>query len=67
VRRLGFLGWSRLHRLVYPASVLGALHFFLRAKRDWREPEAYAFVLAALLAIRLVQPIGRRLGRTASG
>lgn len=53
VRRLGFARWKRLHRLAYLAPALGAIHFFLRVKKDVREPLAYAALLALLLLIRV--------------
>jgi sulfoxide reductase heme-binding subunit YedZ len=53
VKRLGFARWKLLHRLAYVAPALGAIHFFLRVKKDVREPLAYAAVLGALLVIRL--------------
>ena len=52
MRRLG-RRWHRLHRLVYPAAILGCVHFWWQVKADWREPLLYAVVLAALLAWRL--------------
>jgi methionine sulfoxide reductase heme-binding subunit len=52
VRRLGFVRWKRLHRLVYVCAVLGVVHFTWKQKKEVREPVAYAVVLAALLASR---------------
>jgi methionine sulfoxide reductase heme-binding subunit len=52
IRRLG-RNWQRLHRLVYPAGALAALHFYWKAKADTREPLIYAGVLALLLCARL--------------
>ena len=54
VKRLGGLAWRRLHRLVYVAGVLGALHFLWLAKKGRNEPFIYAGVLALLLGVRLV-------------
>jgi len=54
VKRLGGLAWRRLHRLVYVAGVLGALHFLWLAKKGRDEPFIYAGVLALLLGVRLV-------------
>jgi len=45
--------WKRLHRLVYPAVILGAVHFLWLVKADTREPLIYLAVLMALLALRL--------------
>lgn len=53
-RRLGFGRWKQLHRLVYVAGGLGAVHFYWRVKADHREPLQFAFALAGLLGIRLV-------------
>jgi sulfoxide reductase heme-binding subunit YedZ len=52
LRRLG-PRWRRLHRLVYPAAVLGAVHFIWLAKGVQIEPLIYLGVILALLALRL--------------
>ena len=54
VRRLGFVRWKRLHRLVYVAAALGVVHFMWRVKKDLSQPLTYGAVLAFLLAIRVV-------------
>ena len=54
VRRLGFVRWKRLHRLVYVAAALGVVHFIWRVKKDLSQPLTYGAVLALLLAIRVV-------------
>jgi sulfoxide reductase heme-binding subunit YedZ len=51
-RRLG-KRWKTLHRLAYPAGVLGVVHFLWLVKADLLEPLAYAAVLAVLLGARL--------------
>ena len=53
VKRLGAKNWKRLHRLVYPAAILGVAHYIMMVKADLREPLIYAAVLALLLALRL--------------
>jgi sulfoxide reductase heme-binding subunit YedZ len=45
--------WKALHRLVYPAALLGALHFLWLVKKDLTEPLQYAFILALLMAFRV--------------
>jgi sulfoxide reductase heme-binding subunit YedZ len=45
--------WKQLHRLIYPAVLLGALHFVWLVKKDERTPLSYLAVLLALLALRL--------------
>lgn len=52
-RALGPKRWQRLHRLVYLAAALAALHFIWRVKRDLTEPALYAMIIAALLITRI--------------
>lgn len=52
IRRLG-KRWQRLHRLIYLAAGLGALHFFWKVKADTREPLIFVAVIAVLLLARL--------------
>jgi len=51
-RRLG-KRWQRIHRLVYPAVALGALHFFWKVKADTFWPLVAVLILAALLMARV--------------
>lgn len=53
IRRMGGKAWRKLHRLVYPAAILGVAHFWMMVKADLREPLVYALVLALLLGWRL--------------
>jgi sulfoxide reductase heme-binding subunit YedZ len=62
VRRMGGLRWRQLHRLVYPAAVLGAVHYLWLAKGFQIEPIVYLGVIVGLLALR-VAPGGRRVAR----
>jgi sulfoxide reductase heme-binding subunit YedZ len=55
IRRLGGKRWQALHRLVYPAAMLGVLHYYMMVKADTREPLIYAGILAVLLGWRLVR------------
>ena len=52
LRRLGARRWRRLHRLVYPASVLAVAHHMLQSKVDVGEPLVMAGLLAWLLVFR---------------
>ncbi|MCR9124781.1 MAG: protein-methionine-sulfoxide reductase heme-binding subunit MsrQ [Rhodobacteraceae bacterium] len=52
VRKLG-PRWRVLHRLVYPAAILGALHYILLARGFQIEPLVYMGVILVLLALRL--------------
>jgi sulfoxide reductase heme-binding subunit YedZ len=54
MRRLG-RRWHKLHRLIYPAAILGCTHFWWQVKADWREPAVYAALLVALLAWRVLR------------
>jgi sulfoxide reductase heme-binding subunit YedZ len=58
MRRLG-RRWHRLHRLIYPAAILGCTHFWWQVKADWREPAVYSAVLAGLLGWRWWRGRGR--------
>jgi methionine sulfoxide reductase heme-binding subunit len=60
VRRLGYRRWKALHRLVYLAAVLAAVHFLWRVKLDIRQPLIYALVLAALLLVRVADSVRTR-------
>jgi sulfoxide reductase heme-binding subunit YedZ len=59
-RALGTRRWLTLHRLVYPAAVLAALHFLWLVKRDLREPLVYASILALLFLGRIPVVLARR-------
>jgi methionine sulfoxide reductase heme-binding subunit len=59
VRRLGFRRWQQLHRLTYLAAMVAVVHFIWRVKVDVGQPLTYAWMLAALLGIRLALKIGR--------
>lgn len=52
IRRLG-RRWVQLHRLIYPAAILGVWHFWWQVKQDIREPLLYAAILALLLGFRV--------------
>lgn len=71
VKRLGFPRWKRLHRSVYVIAVLGVVHFVWRVKSDLRQPLIYAFVLAVLLLVRVIdyarQPRRKRGAGVAAG
>ncbi|MCG2634503.1 MAG: sulfoxide reductase heme-binding subunit YedZ [Gammaproteobacteria bacterium] len=51
-RWLGARRWRRLHRLIYPAALLAAVHFLLLVKADRFEPLIYLGILLLLLAAR---------------
>jgi sulfoxide reductase heme-binding subunit YedZ len=45
--------WKQLHRLVYAAGVLAALHFILAVKPGVLRPWPYVIIMAVLLSFRL--------------
>ncbi len=55
VRRLG-PRWRKLHRLVYPAAILGGLHYVMLAKGFQIEPLIYLLIITGLLVLRLPIP-----------
>ena len=66
IKRLGGAAWQRLHRLVYAAAALAAIHFLLLVK-TWKttspDPLVYAVLVAALLLFRLVVYLRKRAAR----
>jgi methionine sulfoxide reductase heme-binding subunit len=57
VRRLGYVRWQRLHRLIYLSALVGVIHFYWGVKSDIRMPVFYGAILAALLLYRVVRGI----------
>jgi len=53
VRRLGFVRWQKLHRLVYFAALAGVIHYYWLVKSDVRLPLLYGAILGALMAYRV--------------
>lgn len=53
IRKMGTAAWRRLHKLAYPAALLGAVHFVWLAKGFQIEPLLYLAAVLALLATRL--------------
>lgn len=68
IRRLKS-GWAKLHKLIYPAAVCGAIHMLLAAKTLGLEQALYLIALALLLLWRMLPRTRRRTlfvrGRTA--
>lgn len=57
VRRLGGRRWRLIHRLIYPAAILGVIHHAMMVRAGWGSAGVHAVILALLLAARL--PWGR--------
>jgi len=56
IKRLGNKRWNQLHWLIFPAVVLGLIHYYMAVKRDIREPLFYALIFAVLFWYRLRKP-----------
>lgn len=56
VRKMGAAAWGKLHRLVYPAVLLGAVHFVMVQKVWEAESLLYLVLTGGLLATRLKLP-----------
>lgn len=61
LRKLGPKRWRKLHRVVYVAAPLGALHFVMLAKGFQIEPLVYLGLVLLLLAARMRIPSRKRL------
>lgn len=55
VKRLGAASWRKLHKLTYPAAVLGAIHYLWLVKGFQIEPIVYLAVILGLLALRFLK------------
>jgi len=58
VRKLG-PRWRKLHKLVYPAAILGGVHYVMLEKTWQPEPLVYLGVILALLAWRAMKTVQR--------
>ena len=54
IRRMGPKAWNRLHRLVYAAAILGAVHFVMLVKAWPPEPLIYLAIVLALVGWRAI-------------
>lgn len=54
--QLGAKRWQKLHKLVYVAGILGAVHYLLLVKAWPLEPILYLVVMVAVVALRLFYP-----------
>ena len=61
MRRLG-RRWGQLHRLIYPAALLGLLHYWLVSKTG-SETWLYGYTVLTLLLLALRWPLRQRNGR----
>lgn len=66
LRKLGPVGWRKLHKLTYPVVILGAVHYLWLAKGFQIEPIVYLVAILALVGLRYV-PRRRSVIPTARG
>ena len=59
VRKLGAASWRKLHKLVYPIAVLGAVHYIMVQKVWEVEPILYLTVIICLIGARSVSTSAR--------
>ena len=52
IRKMGPLVWRKLHKLVYPAAVLGGVHYLWLVRGFQIEPIIYMAVILAMLIYR---------------
>lgn len=52
IRRMGAEAWNRLHRLIYPLTVLAIFHAFLQAKINVTEEVVQIGLFVVLMAVR---------------
>ena len=55
VKRLGTARWARLHKLIFPLTVLALWHAFIQAKIDVSEVVVMSGVFLALIGVRLMR------------
>jgi methionine sulfoxide reductase heme-binding subunit len=53
IKALGGKAWQKLHRLVYPLTMLAVLHYWWLIKLDTTQPAIYAVLLSILLGVRI--------------
>jgi methionine sulfoxide reductase heme-binding subunit len=63
IKRLGGPAWNKLHKWVYAACALAAIHFIILVKSWPPEPLIYGGLVALLLAFRLVVYLQKRASR----
>ncbi|NOX40470.1 MAG: protein-methionine-sulfoxide reductase heme-binding subunit MsrQ [Alphaproteobacteria bacterium] len=67
LRRMGPLGWNRLHRLSYLVVILGAVHFVLVRKVWESDPFLYLLIALILVSYRIPWKRLRRGGLSGAG
>ena len=65
LRKVGALRWRKLHKLVYPAAFLAALHYVWLVKGFQIEPIVYLTLIAGLILVRGLPKRTRRISTRA--
>ena len=63
VRKLGPIKWRKLHKLTYPAVLLGGIHFIWLVRGWPLEPFIYMAIILGLLALRMISKRKPRAAR----
>ena len=53
IRKMGAAAWRRLHTLVYPAVLLGGVHYLMLVKSWQLQPMAYLGIITVILATKI--------------
>lgn len=64
IKRIGGKNWNKLHKIVYVAGAAACLHFFMMRKGIQLEPIIYGGIFITLMAIRMIEPMKRKLRAT---
>ncbi len=67
VRRMGGMRWRKLHWLIHPIIVLGAIHNFMQSKLDMFHPTVLSGIVLFAMAYRLVHWKLPRAAKTSRG
>jgi len=62
IKRLGAIRWNRLHKLIYIATALGLLHYYMQSKVDVTQPVLMAGFYVWLMGYRLMASRGYKEG-----
>lgn len=60
LRKLGPLRWRKLHKLTYPAAILGGIHYLWLVKGFQIEPIIYLGIILGLVSLRYLTFFGAR-------
>jgi sulfoxide reductase heme-binding subunit YedZ len=61
IKRMGGKNWNKLHKLVYVAGAAACLYFFMMRKGIQLEPIIYGGIFLSLMAIRMIEPMKRKM------